>query len=146
MKQILLCCFWGIWGWAPSLYAQSSEKLKELESKFLEQVSWQPQEKIFVHTDKSVYVTGEYIWFKTYCVDAAFHTPSSVSAVIYIELLDKQARPVIQERIHLREGMGNGRLFVHPEIASDVYVLRAYTSRMKKSVRRLFFRTGYFYC
>ena len=44
------------------------------------------QEKLFVHTDKDVYMPGEIAWFKIYYVDGYFHKPLQLSEVAYIEL------------------------------------------------------------
>ena len=42
------------------------------------------QEKIFLHTDKSFYLTGENLYFKAYLVNAVDHQPSDLSKVIYV--------------------------------------------------------------
>ncbi len=39
------------------------------------------QEKMYVHTDKAVYITGEICWFKIYNVDAYNHEPAGLSKV-----------------------------------------------------------------
>jgi len=39
---------------------------------FLDQLSLFPQEKIYVQTDKSEYLSGEIIWFRVHLVDAVF--------------------------------------------------------------------------
>ncbi len=46
------------------------------------------QEKLYVHTDRSAYLTGETLWFKTYYVDGHQHTPFTLSKVAYLEVLD----------------------------------------------------------
>ena len=66
------------------------------------------QEKIFVHTDKEFYLAGEICWFKLYLVDANLHQPLDLSKVAYLEWLDKDNRPVLQTKIGLRDGHGDG--------------------------------------
>src|SRR5271154_4181418 len=57
------------------------------------------QEKIFVHTDKSVYLAGEIVWFKIYCVDESFNKPLDISSVTYIEIINESGKPVLQAKI-----------------------------------------------
>ncbi len=89
------------------------------------------QEKIFVHTDKSFYLSGEIIWFKLYCVDESFNKPSGISKVAYVEVISDEQKAVMQAKISLEEGAGNGSLIIPSSIASGNYKLRSYTSRMK---------------
>src|SRR5471030_1703399 len=47
------------------------------------------QEKLFVHTDKTFYLPGEFIWFKIYDVDGLFNKPLDLSKVAYVEILNQ---------------------------------------------------------
>jgi hypothetical protein len=89
------------------------------------------QEKIFVHTDKEFYLAGEICWFKLYLVDASLHQPLDLSKVAYLEWLDKDNRPVLQTKIGLRDGHGDGSVYLPLTLRSGHYKLRAYTSWMK---------------
>ncbi|MDI3322200.1 hypothetical protein QJ048_20595 [Pinibacter sp. MAH-24] len=98
------------------------------------------QEKIYLHTDKNFYQTGEIIWFKAYSVDASFHKPLDLSKVVYVELLDKGNRPVLQAKIKMDSAEGNGSLYVPVNLNSGNYQLRAYTNWMKNFDEAFFFR------
>src|ERR1700761_780452 len=89
------------------------------------------QEKIFVHTDKSTYLPGELIWFKVYCVEGNDHKPLNLSKVAYVEILDNNQTPVIQAKIALKNGLGDGSLYVPVTVNNGNYRFRAYTSWMK---------------
>lgn len=97
------------------------------------------QEKIFMHTDKNSYLAGEIIWFKLYNVDATFHKPLDINKVGYIELLDATNKPVLQAKIGVKQGNGNGSLFIPFTIVSGKYKLRAYTNWMKNFDANYFF-------
>ncbi|HEX4375038.1 MAG TPA: hypothetical protein VHZ50_17160, partial [Puia sp.] len=97
------------------------------------------QEKTFVHTDKSFYVAGEIIWFKIYNVDAASYQPLDVSKVAYVEIIGKDQKPVLQGKISLRGGLGDGSFYLPFSINSGNYILRAYTSWMKNFSPDYFF-------
>lgn len=89
------------------------------------------QEKIFLHTDRNIYLAGELCWFKIYNVDAIFHKPIDISKLAYVEVLDKNNRAVIQTKLMLAEGDGNGSLQLPVTLNSGTYKLRAYTNLMK---------------
>lgn len=114
------------------LYGQSNpDKIKGLNNLFGNHITKSHQEKIFIHTDRSLYVTGETIWMSTYCVDAALHIPVELSKVVNIELLNSKGESLQRERIQLNNSLGNGQMFVSPEIPSGVYTLRGFTNWMK---------------
>ena len=89
------------------------------------------QEKIYAHTDKNAYLAGELLWFKLYNVDAEFHELLDVSKVAYVEILNKDHAPVIQAKISLNRGMGNGSFLLPVDINTGNYFFRAYTNWMK---------------
>src|SRR5579871_4193057 len=92
----------------------------------IERASW--QEMIYVHTDRELYLTGELAWFKIYVVNRSDSRSSTISAVAYLELLDGEGQPVMQEKISLTEGRGDGSLFLSPSIRTGYYQLRCYTN------------------
>jgi hypothetical protein len=71
-----------------SVTGQAQES-NPLEEKIYAQLTAFPQEKIHVHTDKAVYVSGEKIWYRAFVVNALLHVPSH--ACRYISQLVKQA-------------------------------------------------------
>lgn len=99
----------------------------------------QSNEKVFIHTDKPFYITGETIWMKAYGVDPQSQKLLPSTRILYLELLDKSARPVMQEKIMLRDGMGKGQWFIHPGLGTGNYYLKAYTKGMKGGSTEDFF-------
>lgn len=97
------------------------------------------QEKIFVHTDKETYITGEICWFKIYNVEAYLHTLSALSKVGYIEVLDTANRSVLQAKIELKDGVGSGSFLIPSNIGTGNYILRGYTNLMKNTGADYFF-------
>jgi hypothetical protein len=98
-----------------------------------------PKEKIFVHTDKSFYVPGEIIWFKVYAVDSRFHAPIDLSKVAYVEILDKNNTPVLQGKVALEKGSGEGSFLIPVSVTSGNFTLRGYTRWMRNSDPDFFF-------
>ncbi len=89
------------------------------------------QEKLFVHTDRSFYVSGERLWFRLFYVDGTYHRPLDVSKVAYLELLDKDQKAVVQAKVAIDSSRGMGSLLLPTSLVSGTYALRAYTQWMK---------------
>ena len=89
------------------------------------------REKIFVQTDRNFYVAGNILWFSLFDVDGIYNRPLDLSKVAYLELLDGNNKPVLQAKIALKNGRGNGSLELPFSLLSGNYILRAYTAWMK---------------
>ncbi len=121
--------------------AVAQTSLNDLQQQFTPYQINNYNEKIFAHTDKTFYVAGESIWFKLYCVDENFHKPSDVSKVAYVEIINAANKPVLQAKISLDEGSGNGSFIIPSYISSGNYMLRAYTKWMENFDADYFFQT-----
>jgi hypothetical protein len=119
--------------------AQTSSN--DLQQQFVSYQTNNYNEKIFVHTDKTFYIAGESIWFKLYCVDETFHKPSDISKVAYVEIISAENKAVLQEKISLDEGSGNGSFIIPSYISSGNYMLRAYSKWMENFDADYFFQT-----
>src|SRR5258708_7556165 len=128
----LLLFFLSLTGKAQTQQAVPAEADPATLTKALDQYRLQHlQEKLFVHTDKELYLAGEICWFKLYDVDAGSHRPLDISKVAYLEWLDKNNKPVLQAKVGLRQGHGDGSLYLPLTLRSGNYKLRAYTNWMK---------------
>lgn len=117
-----------------------SDKLPEISQKFNKHQTSSLQEKLFVHTDKGLYLAGELLWFKIYSVDGTFHRPLKLSRVCYVEVLDADRNPVLQAKVELKYGSGSGSFFLPVSLSSGNYQVTAYTSWMKNGGPDYFFR------
>lgn len=95
-------------------------------------------EKIYVHTDKNAYLTGEILWFKLYNVNENVK-PVGISKVAYVDVLDNTDSPILQAKISLTNGAGNGSFFIPATLKNGNYRLRAYTNWMKNFGPELYF-------
>jgi hypothetical protein len=111
------------------LLNSKGQVITDIQNSFSKQSAF--QEKVFVHTDKSTYLPGEILWFKIYCVDGNDHKPANLSKVVYIDVLDNNQNPVMQTKVLLANGLGNGSIYVPVSVSNGNYKLRAYTSWMK---------------
>jgi hypothetical protein len=97
------------------------------------------QEKLYVHLDRTNFITGETMWFSIYCVNGTTHRSLAISKVAYIEILDRNNKPVVQGKVELKNSAGNGSLFIPASLNSGSYTVRAYTSWMKNSNPEFYF-------
>lgn len=97
-------------------------------------------EKMYVHTDKDFFVTGETIWFKIYNVVSSSLKRATLSKIAYVEVISQDQKPVLQGKIDLNEGRGNGSFIIPSSVNSGNYVLRAYTNWMKNYDASFFFQ------
>jgi len=111
----------------PKAYGQ----IGDIENSYARYNEYNLQEKIYVHTDRSFYLCGDILWFKTYLTNAVNNQPLSLSKVVYIEVLNKLHQPILQGKIGMKNGLGNGSFFLPFSIVSGNYELRAYTNWMK---------------
>ena len=87
-----------------------------------------PQEKVYVHFDKSVYNPGETIWFKAYLFSGV--EPSMISRNFYAELTDAEGN-ILQRRIApLFESTAASSFSIPPGLKNNILHFRAYTSWM----------------
>lgn len=119
--------------------AQNSTR-DSLNSRFNAFRSKSFSEKIFLHTDRSSYFTGETVWFNMYHVDASFHKPISWSKVLYAELIDSNGKSVLQGKFSLCDTATTGSLFLPASLNSGNYQLIAYTRWMKNFAPEYFFK------
>jgi hypothetical protein len=84
-------------------------------------------EKIYVQPDNLVYTTDQTIWFKAILTNAAYHTPTKISGVLYVELIDPHENIAEKKRIKIDQGVGHGFFQLAPTYTHGVYQIRAYT-------------------
>ena len=107
------------------------DQLDVITEKFTRYCDLFPREEIYVHTDRQEYISGEVLWFGVYLFDRRNSTTAPESRIAYIEILNKENRPVVQKRIKLADGFGPGQIVLPDTLSSGSYVLRAYTNWMK---------------
>lgn len=88
-------------------------------------------EKLFIHTDKELYIAGEYVWFKGYLKNSSELSLLPESNFIYVEL----CRDTVISRVKIKrtnEGF-SGNLPLNHKLLSGEYQVRGYTTWMMNS-------------
>ncbi|HYE55257.1 MAG TPA: hypothetical protein VD996_10450, partial [Chitinophagaceae bacterium] len=87
-----------------------------------------PQEKIYLHFDRSLYTPGETIWFKAYIFSGAF--PSQISKTVYAELLDEQGKLLQRKSAPVFMSAAAAAFDLPADLKSSQVYVRAYTKWM----------------
>lgn len=87
----------------------------------------QPVERIYVSTDRSVYIAGDEIWCSLFSVTPSGDL-SSYSAVAYLELVSADG-PAARAKVSLMDGRGAGQFRIPAGTPTGPYRLVAYTSQ-----------------
>lgn len=95
------------------------------------------RERVYVHTDKQIYLAGEFMWLKLYLTDET-GMPASFSKVGYIELLDETTAQV-QVKVEIKKGVAAGWMEIPLSLSTGYYRLVAYTRAMRNESDTVFF-------
>lgn len=88
-------------------------------------------EKVAFVTDRDFYVAGENLYFKACNLSNSEMAALEWSKVLYVELIDGNANPVVREKFTFGENGADGRLAIPEVIPSGYYYVMAYTRWMR---------------
>ena len=92
-----------------------------------------PEEKVYLSTDKEVFVQNENLWFSVFLVNARTHQTSSVSELVYVDLLGPKDEIISSLAIDMRSHLGKGSFFLADSLLGGNYTINAYTHYMRNS-------------
>ncbi|RSK49482.1 MG2 domain-containing protein [Hymenobacter rigui] len=116
-----------------------SDSLRTLTQRFTAYQQQTLQEKVYLHLDRPLYLSGEVLWFKVYATDGTYGKPLTMSKVVYVEVLDRNRQPVLQAKVPLKNATGQGSFQLPAGLNSGSYTVRAYTNWMKNFSPEFFF-------
>jgi len=125
MKKILLTLFL-LFTVLCSTYSQT--KISKAEFDQFQSIS---QEKIYVHYNSSFLLTGEKLLYKIYCLNSKTNNKSNLSKVAYVEVINDKKESINKQKVLLKDGLGQGDLFLKTNLKSGNYKVIAYTEWMK---------------
>jgi hypothetical protein len=115
-------------------------------ARFAHQMMLFPQEKIYAHIDKPLYVAGEDVWFRAYLTDAMSHVPDTTSLYVYAELVAPDN--TVMQRVKVRPTAGGyyGRIPLASNLPAGQYMLRFYTLYLQSMGDPWFFKRSITVC
>lgn len=88
-------------------------------------------EYVYMHFDNTAYYLGETMWFKAYVTSGNSDKTSTLSKVLYVELVAPEGYVVETKKYKLDDsGSCNGEFELNPLLLSGYYEVRAYTRYM----------------
>jgi TonB-dependent SusC/RagA subfamily outer membrane receptor len=121
-------------------FINNDDFIKQLLAKFQSYNQQRPLEKVYIHTDREAYLTGETIWMKGYIFDGNTHGIDTISRVLYVDLVDPYARRIrLRSQLRATTSYAPGQLDLPDSLAAGTYLLRAYTNYMRNFPEAYFF-------
>lgn len=138
-KSIVVGCVFFLSICLISFVTDDSPVLQQRLIRYFQKLDECPQEKLYLHVDKPYYAAGEKIWLRGYLVNATSHQDNEMSNFIYVELVDRNDSVMVRKKFK-RDSCGfSGCLPLSPELSSDQYYLRGYTSWMRNTDSSFFY-------
>ncbi|MES2829248.1 MAG: TonB-dependent receptor [Bacteroidota bacterium] len=99
-----------------------------------------PQEKVYLHTDKPYYVVGDTIWFKAYVTIGSKHQLSAMSGALYVDLIKESDSLVTALKLPVTAGRAKGNfILADSSFKEGNYRIRAYTQWMRNAGSSYFY-------
>ncbi|WP_256005042.1 TonB-dependent receptor [Pedobacter deserti] len=93
-----------------------------------------PQEKVYLHTDRPYYLVGDTIWFKAYVTLGAKNQLSGHSGAVYVDLFNESDSLAKALKLPVISGMAKGEFILADSNMRDGnYRIRAYTQWMRNA-------------
>lgn len=113
--------------------------IKELDSSVSRYNYYNPVEKVYLHTDRNLFSSGENLWYKAYTVLGEHYQFSLASKVIHVDLIGPNTEILVSQTHQLIDGKANGSIALPKNLTSGNYQLRAYTNWMRNFDDNFFF-------
>ena len=89
------------------------------------------REKVFIHTNKTIYFSQENIWFTAYVAKDHDNTPSEFTSNLYVNLLNQKGDILESKTIFINNGVGIGDFLITNNYKSGKYHIQGFTNYMK---------------
>ncbi|WP_159021837.1 hypothetical protein [Formosa sp. L2A11] len=83
-----------------------------------------PQEKIFVHTNKTLYFSGEKIWWKAYVVSDSDDKPILTTSNLHVNFYDSQKKLISSQLFDCIDGKSFGEIKLSKDIKTGTYYIQ----------------------
>lgn len=85
-------------------------------------------EKIYLQLTGNTYTTLDVVWFKATVTNALFNTPTTISTVLHVELVDPFDKSIVESKLlKITNGKADSFFQLHSNFREGKYIVRAYT-------------------
>lgn len=125
MKKILLALLFS----SITIFGYTQPVTGEIFRSNLENIATNfPQEKIYIHYDKSSYNAGEVIYYKAYLAEGI--NASAISKTLYVDFVDSTGRLMQHQVIPIEQAGASGSFEIPYKYTADRVSIKAYTRWM----------------
>jgi hypothetical protein len=93
------------------------------------------QEKVFLHTDRNIYMAGENLFYTVYLQG----NPGQTSKYVYLVLRDFRSVHVAELRIEIINGSAFGNISLSDTLRTGIYQIVSYTNCMRNNSEETYF-------
>lgn len=140
-NYFLLLCLWLII--SVNIFSQQAANQDPMQKAVVNlyaQILVQPQEKIYVQTDKPYYMNGERMFFRAFLLHASTLKLADWSRYVYVELVSPVDTVVVRQQIRIEEDkMFYGAIDIPETLPEGTYRLRSYTRYLGNSGEEFYF-------
>lgn len=111
-------------------FSFNAQESSTIENSYLEYFKL-PRETLFLHTNKTTFLTGEEIWFTAYAYDRKNELTSKRTKNVYFGLYNKFGVQIDKKLYLSKDGIASGNFPVGVGLASGEYFLKVSTNWMK---------------
>jgi hypothetical protein len=108
------------------------ENTDSLAGRFISDVRAGTTEKLFVQTNKNIFVAGEELWFKAWIVNSLSHKYFSHSKTLFVDLVNEKDSAVAQLLLNIPSQKTEGFIRLSDSLREGYYWLRLYTATIQK--------------
>lgn len=120
-----------IWSATAFLYMEEPALIRMLKDKLQAYNESYPEEKVYIQTDKTFYKPGEDIWFNVSVLNSNSHRPTTISDVVYVELIDPKGNVASKVKLVVRDGTAHGDFSIPETMPGGLYQIQAFTNWMQ---------------
>jgi len=108
------------------------ENTDSLAGRFISDLRASTTEKLFVQTNKNIFVAGEELWFKAWIVNSLSHKYFSHSKTLFVDLVNEKDSVVTQLLLNIPSQKTEGLIKLSDSLREGFYWLRLYTATIQK--------------
>jgi TonB-dependent SusC/RagA subfamily outer membrane receptor len=113
--------------------------LNDINIKLLNYQKFYPQQKVYLHINKSEFTYNDIIRVKAYLLNANSHVPDSTDHTLYVQLINPSGQTVQTKIARMLEGKGECDFILLDTVPDGVYMIKAYTNWMRNFGEEFFF-------
>jgi hypothetical protein len=114
-----------------SFLEYTNDMIKGIVEKFIDVSKDRPEDRVYLHFDKTFYKPGETIWFKAYVRNGNNLKASAQSDILHLELINPKGSVEKEISLITKNGAANGDFLIDESMAGGLYKVKAYTNWQK---------------